>query len=78
LALLDVVVRLYPKGHEPRYDVTAAIPLDVPHSVNDLWTEIDDRPIRLDFSQSQARGDNNPATLFGRERRLAIPSPPPA
>jgi hypothetical protein len=53
LTLLDVTVRLYPKGHEPRYDVTAAIPLDVPHHLNELWTEVTERPIRLDFSQTQ-------------------------
>ena len=94
LALLDVTVRLYSTRHEPRYEVTAAIPLDVPHHLNDLWTEVTDRPIRIDFSQTQLpvpqqdatsdtqhllpHEDSTPATLFGRERRLAIPSPPPA
>ena len=79
LALLGVTVRLYNTRHEPRYEVTAAIPLDVPHHLNDLWTEVTNRPIHLDFSQTQPPDDERtPSTLFGRERRLAIPSPPPA
>jgi hypothetical protein len=40
LTLLDVTVRLYPKAHAPRYDVTALIPLDTPHNLNDLSTEV--------------------------------------
>src|SRR5829696_278531 len=52
LALLDIRVRLCAKGHDPRYVVTAAIPLSVPHNLNDLWTEVPG-PIHFDFSQTQ-------------------------
>ena len=40
LAALDATVRLQPASIAPRYDVTALIPLDTPHAVNDLWIEV--------------------------------------
>jgi hypothetical protein len=40
LAALDATVSLHPASIAPRYDVTALIPLDTPHAVNDLWIEV--------------------------------------
>jgi hypothetical protein len=67
LALLDITVRLYGKGHDPRYDVTAAIPLSVPHNLNDLWMEVPG-PINLDFSQTHPPVSQQDATRDNRRQ----------
>jgi hypothetical protein len=35
-----VTVTLYPMPIEPCYDLAELNPLNAPHAVNDLWTEV--------------------------------------
>lgn len=47
-------VKFYPMSIAPHSDVTALIPLDTLRAVNDLWTEVTECPIRLEFGATDS------------------------